>query len=54
MWDPFFVFGDYESLFTAFDSLGGLKNRVALIRSFINNIDETGSERLEEAAGDFP
>ena len=26
----------------------------ALIRSFVNNMDETSSERLEEAAGDFP
>ena len=51
--DSLFCFWDYEPLSMGSDSLGGLKNRVELIRSFINNIDETSSVRLEEAARDF-
>ena len=51
--DSLFCFWDYEPLPMGSDSLCGLKNCIALIRSFVNNIENTSNVRLEEAARDF-
>lgn len=48
--DSLFCFWDYEPLSMGSDSLCDLKNCIALIRSFVNNIENTSNVRLEEAA----